>query len=187
MATEELPVFLPGDYCPLIQQSEGTSAEAAAAASASASAAAATARSFQWSAVYVHPSHLPGKDETQNHGPEPAVEVEEAGPCIKARTASVMLPRHVLPPHGPTYVCISTNNRYSPRVGDIVVGIISSKGSEYYGVGTPCRSETLHGSLAAHVATSSYYGSSGLLFRFANYYAPSHQLNSAATKQHRGH
>ncbi|CDJ66220.1 hypothetical protein, conserved [Eimeria necatrix] len=134
MATEELPVFLPGDYCPLIQQSEGTSAEAAAAASASASAAAATARSFQWSAVYVHPSHLSGKDETQNHGPEPAVEVEEAGPCIKARTASVMLPRHVLPPHGPTYVCISTNNRYSPRVGDIVVGIISSKGSEYYGV-----------------------------------------------------
>ncbi|CDJ46066.1 hypothetical protein, conserved [Eimeria brunetti] len=133
MAAEGLPVFLPGDYCPLIEPSEGTAAETAAAASASAAAAAAVARTFDWSAVQINSAHPSVYSEPQQQ-PESSVETEGAGPCIKARTASLMLPRHILPPHAPTYVCMSTHNRYTPRVGDIVVGIVNSKGSEYYGV-----------------------------------------------------
>lgn len=132
MAAAGLPIFLPGDYLPILQPPEGTAAEIAAAASASATAAAATARSFDWSAIHLNPTYCNRTEQQQ--GQESTVEVEGVGPCAKARTACVLMPRHVLPPHAPTYVCSSSNNRYAPKVGDIVVGIVSSKGSEYYGV-----------------------------------------------------
>lgn len=141
MAAGESPIFLPGDYLPILQPSVGTAAETAAAALNSATAAAALAHSFDWSAIHVNPAGTTNTEHQQ--GQESAVKVEGAGRCTKARTTSLLMARHVLPPHGPTYVCSSSNNRYTPRVGDIVVGIISSKGSEYYGVnirsGVPAR------------------------------------------------
>lgn len=134
MAAGKSPIFLPGDYLPILQPSVGTAAETAAAALASATAAAASAQTFDWSAIHLNPTGSTDTDHQQVQ--ESGVEVEGAGPCAKARTTSLLMTRHVLPPHGPTYVCSSSNNRYTPRVGDIVVGIISSKGSEYYGVRT---------------------------------------------------
>lgn len=141
MAAGGSSIFLPGDYFPILQPSSGIASEITSAASAAGAAAAATASSFDWSAIHVNST---GSSNIENQqGQELTVEVEGAGPCAKAKTASLLMPRHVLLPHAPTYVCSSSNNRYTPRVGDIVVGIVSSKGSEYYGVnirsGTPAR------------------------------------------------
>ncbi|XP_026191978.1 putative exosome complex component rrp40 [Cyclospora cayetanensis] len=143
MSAAEVPVFLPGDFFPLLQQtSEGTTAEAASAAAAAGAAAAAVARSFDWSAVVV-PTASHQQQPQQQQRQQQLVEVVGSGTCAKATTASLLLPRHVLPPHAPTFVCISSSCRYTPRVGDILVGIVSSKGSEYYGVnirsGSPAR------------------------------------------------
>ncbi|KAL8450486.1 hypothetical protein Emag_003176 [Eimeria magna] len=134
MAVPASPLFLPGDFFPVLQKTEGTACEASAAALASGEIAAATARSFDWSAIQI-------KDEGGRQGGEKKQQQElsaevvgAAGICAKATTACMLKPQNVLPPHAPVYVCCSSNCRYTPRVGDLVVGVVTSKGSEYYGV-----------------------------------------------------
>lgn len=134
MAKHDLPVFLPGDYLPILQRPEGTADEAASAAAAAGAAAIAVARSYDWSAIRMEPSLCIEPQHQQKLSKELRVEVEGSGTCFKAKTASMLLPYHVLPPYSSAYVSISQTCRYTPRLGDTVIGIVASKGTEYYGV-----------------------------------------------------
>ncbi|KAL8272492.1 hypothetical protein Esti_003615 [Eimeria stiedai] len=134
MATPKSPLFLPGDFFPVLQNLKGTACEAAAAALGSAEAAAATARTFDWSGIKLNVEEGGAGGEKKQHQESSAEVLGAAGPCAKATTACMLKPRNVLPPHAPAYVCSSSNCRYTPRVGDLVVGVVTSKGSEYYAV-----------------------------------------------------
>ncbi|KAL8442683.1 hypothetical protein Emed_007214 [Eimeria media] len=131
------PVFLPGDFFPVLQKTEKTLSEVSAASLASAEIAAATAASFDWSSIRIKEERERKEKQQQQQQQQQELSAEivgAAGICAKTNTACVFKPQNVLPPHAPVYVCCSNNCRYTPKVGDFVIGVVTTKGSEYYGV-----------------------------------------------------
>ncbi|KAL8434142.1 hypothetical protein ACSSS7_003382 [Eimeria intestinalis] len=137
MAVPASPLFLPGDFFPILQKTEGaTVAEESAIALASAEAASATARTYDWSSIKIKTGGNEEKKQQQRQQQQEmtAEVIGATGLCARASTTCMLKPQNVLPPHAPVYICCSNNCRYSPKVGDLVVGIVTSKGSEYYAV-----------------------------------------------------
>lgn len=124
-------VFLPGDLRPVLPSPQTRkSREALPDVRSVATAAAEAARSFDWSLLQ-GASLLEGASCPTN---SEEVEIAGVGLCVSAREPCALLSRHALPPHLPTFVSAQSACLYTPKTGDVVVGLITSKGREFYDV-----------------------------------------------------